>query len=98
MPKVDPFALKRPISVPKTKTFTDPANPGVELTLTICPGTEFGAQLANMERAQKYIQDYIKGRDGGPPAPLPPVDGKEIALNESLCSVIAFLESIEVPA
>jgi hypothetical protein len=96
MPKPKPYTLPRLEEITETRTFTDPAQPGVEITLTLSVPPDYGISLAVMEKGGKYAEQYVNGTADGPPAPLPPVGGKPLVLSESLCSIVAFLEQVEV--
>jgi hypothetical protein len=91
----NPCQLKRPGAVEEYREFTDPFQPGevFGVALRAVPDSSLDYQMS--EKAQRYITDYVTGRNGGPPAPLPPVDGKRVVMTEQLCLLIAGLEVME---
>lgn len=95
MAKINPFALNRPEDRFETKTFTDDLNPGVELTLALRGSPEAPFISALNEKAQKYIRDYIDGRNGGPPGVLPLVKGRPICPTAEVCRAAAYIEGMQ---
>jgi hypothetical protein len=92
MPKLDPFQLNRPETKKATKTFTDPANPGKELTLTLRSLDDAESQLA-FEEAQTFYFIYCGDPENRVPAqrPFPPVKGRGVALSKYLFRNAAVL-------
>jgi len=89
MPKANIYALKRPYSVvTETKTFTDPLQPGVEITLTL-RGLTPAETFAALDFGQSMMSEYC-GRDGKPPErALPAIDGKIPVPSSSMCLLLS---------
>lgn len=89
MAKANIYALKRPYSsVTETKTFTDPLQPGVEITLTL-RGLTPAETFAALDFGQSMMAEYCS-QDGNPPArTLPAIDGKIPVPSSTLCLVAA---------
>jgi len=58
MPKIDPFKNKRLRPITETKTFKDPAQPGVEFTLTLSSKPGSGTNLAIRALAQNLFDRF----------------------------------------
>jgi hypothetical protein len=80
----DPMALKRPEIVTDTRTFTDPAQPGLELTLTANGSPDYAVQVHMKELGDAYAAKHI----GKFPVM---VDGRKVDVTPSLCSLIASI-------
>lgn len=98
MPKPNPYSLKRPGDVEETQTFMDPAHPGVEFPVALCARSESSFEDEIAEKAAEFITDFIRGRNGGPPAVLPAVGGRPVRLTKRLCVDIAGLMVMEAEA
>jgi hypothetical protein len=96
MPKIDPFKLKRPKRVAETRTFTDPDQPGEEITLTLrrLDGAE---QMVAVEEAQAQIETWITGSKDRPASQFPFVDGREVKMTEALCLACQMLWAMQCP-
>lgn len=88
--KVNPWSLARPTWTPQRKTFTDPAHPGVEFTLTVRPLDGCELMLA-VEQAEQQIEMWVKGKDGQPPLDYPL--GGSVRLSEGLLRSVALIEA-----
>jgi len=70
MARINPFTLTRPKRPEFTKTFTDPEQPGKEITLTLSPVSPDLALLA-YEKAEAQYDDLV-GDGNAEDAQLPP--------------------------
>ncbi len=95
MPKPNPYGLQRPNSVTETREFVDPSHPNEPITLTLKAVGDYGFldEIANL--GSEFLKDFIQGRNGGPPAPLPPVQGQDVILTARMCGEIAALIKME---
>lgn len=93
--RVNPRALSRPPAFTQTRTFTDPEQPGQELTLTLRP-LNFAELCQTNETAAPLVEEWTgpKGQavggypvQGGPPVPVTP----------ALLSMLVMLEGMQVP-
>src|SRR5262245_33766996 len=84
-PMVDPFALSIPEREVRHREFTDWAQPGQALSLSLrAPDTVDQARLAaELARMQGL---YLTGQNGMPPGPFPLVAGRPIEVNIHLLS------------
>lgn len=96
MPKPDISALRPLAFVEETRTFTDPAQPGIEIPLTFRVRKDLSQEFALKAVIRDLMTDYVKGRNGGPPAPFI-VHGERLAVTIELCSDAAVLSTYEVP-
>jgi len=96
MAKVNPFGLKRPEHRRETRTFTDPDQPGVELTFTL--RTLDGAEMMiATEEAQGQIETWVTGNRDRPASQFPFVDGQPVQMTEGLCTACQFLAAMQCP-
>lgn len=95
MAKVNPWALRRPERRIETRTFTDPVQPGQEITLTLRALDPCERTFAH-ERADYYTELYVTGRDGQEPNMYPAPDGTPIKLSSRMCYNICFVEQMQV--
>jgi hypothetical protein len=91
MPKLDIRTLPLPETVRETKTFTDPLQPGAELTLTL----ELTPDYSQVIRARAHADKRAKERGEGA---VVPVAGRAIQPISELCRAIGLIESVECPA
>ncbi len=96
MAKIDPYTLRRKPRVQIDRTFTDPVNPDVEVTLCLrrlSAMEHISAIDTSQEMVRKYVTGYgIPGRPGYiEPELLPAVDGQPVFISESTAQVAAFL-------
>lgn len=93
MPLLNPFTLPRPISAgDETRTFTDPKQPGVELTLTLSTDADYSATLTSQVLAGTYAKTKI-----GPLAIPIKYGERMVTITPELCGVIALLETMQKP-
>lgn len=93
MPRLNPWDLKSPVLREETRTFTDSAQPEVELTVTLKQLDGIGISRA-AERGAYYAQEHA-----GPSAiPLPLPDQSVVNdIPANTCTLIALLQEMEVP-
>lgn len=96
MPKPDVSTLRPPAYVEESRTFTDTANIGVEIPLTLRVRKDLSQDFAVQETVRTLMTDYVKGRDGGPPG-IFKVGPDRVKITPRLCSVAALLSCSEVP-
>jgi hypothetical protein len=92
MAKLNPYTLSLSEPRSETKSFTDPAQPGTELTLTLAPPQDTTVFLAIDEQAEANAETYI-----GHPEKLVPYRGRLPRVTRELCRVIAILQVMEEP-
>jgi hypothetical protein len=85
--------------IKETRVFTDPAQPTVELELTFTVPPDIGLSTLGIERGTHYAKLYLQGKDGGPPAPLPPIGNppRVPILSEGILTAVAYLELLDTP-
>jgi hypothetical protein len=101
----DPASLPRPEPVTGTRSFTDPAQPGKQLTLTFRAERDQSRRLRVNRVWSKYLADYVTGRmsaDGKTrvrvPLQLAGNPPRPIEADEDLFYEIATMESLQMPA
>lgn len=93
MPLLNPFELPRPASLgEETRTFTDPKQPGREITLTFLADADYSTTLTSQILAATYANNKI-----GPMAFPIKYGGRLINITPALCGVIALLETMQKP-
>jgi hypothetical protein len=68
-----------------------------ELTLTFCVQADASVDISLKAKIRDAIADHIDGRNGGPPARFPPVDGEYVVVTTELLVGCIYLESVETP-
>ncbi len=96
MPKLNPLALFDVAPRRETREFTDPAQPGQVLTLTL-KRLEFPEQMKGAARANELVKAWVKPEDGRQPLPWPPPPQRAIPMSEALCTALAMLEVSQCP-
>lgn len=96
MPKPNIWGLSRVELKCEARTFTDPAQPGVELEITL--QALDGVRVFEVgEKANAYIEEWVTGKDG--PLPYPLKDGgKSLRFSEAFLQTVALLEAMEACA
>ena len=94
MAKPDISQLRPPAYVEETRTFTDPANPGVEIPLTFRLRKDVSRDLAQAEQVQRLVTDFVTGRDGGRPG-IFKVGPDRVVMTEDLISAAVSLSLAE---
>jgi hypothetical protein len=93
MPLLNPFELPRPVSPgEETRTFTDPKQPGKELTLTFSTDSDYSTTLTSQVLAATYAKTKL-----GPMAFPIKYGDRLINITPELCGVIALLETMQKP-
>jgi len=90
----NPLALPRPVEEIEVRTFTDPRQPGAELTLTAISTADYTRKMKAQELNEGYINEFI-----GEGKFRLIVAGKKVEVTLHLCSVIASVVSmlVDVP-
>lgn len=89
MAKLDFAQLSRPEAVTEERTFTDPLQPGAELTLRFSARPDYGLQMLAAEKGQEYAQKFALGV-AKTPAPFP-LGGDVVTISRALCLAIGGL-------
>lgn len=91
----NPWALPPPRLKEASEILTDPAQPGVELAVTLraLKGTQL---IAATERVREYVAEYV-GTEEAPVAGFPAPDGSQVPMSEGLCQAAVMLEAMHVP-
>lgn len=92
MSKLNPFTMQRPKPVSETRTFTDPLQPGADLTLTLMARADIGELLRVQALTDQYSKEYADAMS----VPLQ-VGGQDIEITPGLCAVIATIQALEQP-
>jgi hypothetical protein len=95
MAKLNVLALPRPKRVEETRTFTDPAQPGVELTLTL-RSPDLAQLMWADEQAKAYLLEFTA--EDGSSLYVDPISGERIPVSENLCKTVAVFESMQFGA
>lgn len=98
---VDFKTLKRPKAQVSKHEFTDPANPGVVVTMWLGPidplelsaADEYGAELTRMYVTGGWVDDDLKYQKD--PLPLHAIDGEPISLSRNACLTAARIERMQ---
>lgn len=99
---IDPYSMKRPVAKEEARTFEEN---GETLALTFRERNDFTRQVLGADKYSLYVRRYITGEpvtgeDGVTrleTSTLRAVDGVIPAVSESLCDLIATLETMQVP-
>ena len=95
MPRLNPLSLTPPeTKVLGPRTFTDPAQPGEELVLTLRQLTTV-EEFRSLDAAAEYTRVHVDGDEEQEALPLALPSGP-VQLSRSLCSSIAVLEPMQV--
>jgi len=95
--------LRRPDVLTETRTFTDPTQPGQEITLTMTAVADYSATAKRDELAQELTETYItgdwlyiksEGKEGKSPAVIS-FPGFVVTPSKKLCWVTASLITME---
>lgn len=95
MPRVSPWDDKfsRPAPIQEARAFTLPSGDSLEFTFRELD--ELTASQA-LDRARRYVRDYVGEEGGEPPLKLALPDGTAAAMSDHLCMNIAHLQQMEV--
>ena len=95
MPRLNPLSLTPPeTKVLGPRTFTDPAQPGEKLVLTLRQLTTV-EEFRSLDAAAEYTRVHVDGDEEQEALPLALPSGP-VQLSRSLCSSIAVLEAMQV--
>lgn len=90
MPKLNVLGLRRPPRRVETRTFTDPAQPGKELTLTLgAQDVVVGGRASDL--TQDLIEKYVHPPDETEPNAFPMEGDEPIFLSEILCQQVGVI-------
>jgi len=92
----DPFQFRRPGRTVYHKTFTDPAQPGEVLELSLRKADTIDMALAAAE-IQRMTAKYLTGDDDMPPGPFPLVGGEAIPVSIELFSQACAIYVMQAP-
>lgn len=96
MPNPNPYTLPRPKLRQETRTFTDPAQPGVEITLTFRALDGLEALKVGGD-ARRLIEEWAPSEANGFISHIPLPDGELLEPSEDLLQTVAMLVKMQVP-